>query len=217
MRFPPPKQHSRGTTLALVGSRTRHEVSDAELARGLVDKADWALVETWHRFAPLVLTLAERALGSKSEAEDLAQEVFVRLFRRVETLRDEGSLRSFVYSIAVRTLKSELRYRRIRRWLSFRAHETLLDLRHATPDVEGRHLLRCFYVLLDRLSPRDRLVFVLRRVEAMTVEEIAAALGVSPSTVKRSLAHASARLSRWIDSDPRLTELLDGRFARPSA
>lgn len=217
MRFPPPKHHPGRAPLALVGSRTRREVSDAELARGLADKDDWALAEAWHRFAPLVHTLAERALGSKSEAEDLTQEVFVRLFRRAATLRDRDSLRSFVYSIAVRTLKSELRYRRIRVWLSFRAHETLVDLRHTTPDLEGRHLLRAFYLLLDRLSPRDRLVFVLRRVEAMTVDEIARTLDVSPSTVKRSLARASERLSRWIDSDPRLSELLDGRFARTSA
>jgi len=212
MRAAPPKSGPARVPLALVVGNPRGEVADAELANGLSRGDEWAIVVAWHRFAPLVQTLAARALGSKSDAEDLTQEVFVRLLRRAGTLREAESLRSFVYSIAVRTLKSELRYRRLRVWLSFREPETLVDLQHSTPDPEARALLRNFYALLDRLSPRDRLVFVLRRVEAMTIEEVAAVMGLSPSTVKRSLTHASARLSRWIDGDPRLCELLDGRF-----
>jgi RNA polymerase sigma-70 factor (ECF subfamily) len=199
-------------SLTLVVGRTRRDVTDVELTAGLVAGEDWAVTEAWQRFAPMVLTTAERALGSRSDAEDLAQEVFVRAFRRVATLRDPASLRSFVYSIAIRTLKSELRYRRLRAWLLFRSPETLLNVRHSPPDFEARALLRNFYVLLDRLSPRHRLVFLLRRVESLTVEEIAATMDISVSTVKRSLTHASDRLSRWIDGDPGMTELLDGKF-----
>ena len=64
--------------------------------------------------------------------------------------------------------------------------------------------------LLDRLTPRDRLVFVLRRMEAMTVDEIATTMDLSISTVKRSMAHASARLSRWVEADPELADLARG-------
>lgn len=198
--------------LALVVGRHRGDLKDAEVAAGLVAGEDWALAETWARFAPMVLTTAGRALGSSADAEDLAQDVFDRVFRKVKTLRDPASLRSFVYSVALRTLKSQLRYRRLRGWLSFQAPDTLLDLRHVTEDVESRELLRRVYELLDRLSVRDRLVFVLRRVEAMTVEEIAAAMEISESTVKRSLAHGTERLSRWIANDPALAEALDGKL-----
>ncbi len=212
MRLVPPKSAPARPPLALVVPQSHGEVDDAELARGLIGGEDWAVAVAWHRFAPIVLVMAERALGSRSDADDLTQEVFVRLLKRVTTLREAGSLRSFVYSIAVRTLKSELRYRRVRAWLSFRAPETLEDPRHSTPDVEARALLRKFYDLLDRLSPRDRLVFVLRRVESMTVEEIARTMRLSPSTVKRSLAHASTRMSGWIEGDPGMGELWNGRF-----
>lgn len=199
-------------SLTLVVGRTRRSVSDAELAAGLVAGEDWAVSEAWQRFAPMVLTTAERALGSKSDAEDLTQDVFVRALRRVTTLREPASLRSFVYSIALRALKSELRYRRLRSWLLFQSPETLLNVRHSPPDFEARALLRNFHVLLNRLAPRHRLVFQLRHVESMTVEEIATAMDLSVSTVKRSLTHASSRLTRWIDGDPGMTELLDGRF-----
>ena len=196
-------------SLSLVVGRNRREVSDAELAQALVAREDWAIPEAWHRFAPMVLMTAERTLGSKTDAEDLAQDVFMRVYRNVPTLRDPGSLRSFVYSIAIRALKSHLRYRRLRAWLSFQSPETLFEIRHSTPDLETRDLLRNFYALLDRLSPRDRLVFMLRRAESMTVEEIAEVMSISASTVKRSLSHASSRLARWIDGDPGLSHLLD--------
>jgi RNA polymerase sigma-70 factor (ECF subfamily) len=200
--------HSR-TPLALVTGRNRRDVSDAEVAAGLALDEDWAITEAWHRFAPLVLMTAERALGSKSDAEDVTQDVFSGVFRNVKTLRDPASLRSFVYSVAVRTLRSHLRYRRIRHWLSFREPEALLDVRHSVQDVEGREFVRNLYRLLDRLSPRDRLVFILRRVEAMTVEEIASTMDISVSTVKRSFTHASTRISRWIAADPVLSDRLD--------
>lgn len=200
--------------LSLVVDAQHRDVSDAELAGALVSGEPWALTEAWYRFAPMVLRTAEAALGSRSESEDLTQEIFCRLYVQVKNLRELASLRSFVYSIAIRTLKSQLRYRRLRAWLSFRRPETLVDACHTTPDVEGRDHLRRFYALLDRLSPRDRLVFVLRRVESLTVEEIAARLDLSPSTVKRSMAHASERLTAWVNADPGLAGLTDPKNTR---
>jgi RNA polymerase sigma-70 factor (ECF subfamily) len=189
----------------VVGSR-RGDPTDRDLVAGLVAGEAWAIAETWNRFAPMVLMTARRFLGSRSEAEDVAQEVFLAVFRKAKTLRKPESLRSFIYSFAVRVLKAELRRRKIRGWLPF-SPEAPLDFGFQTLDVEARDHLRKLYALLDRLSPRDRLVFVLRRMEAMTVEEIAAAMGLSISTVKRAITHASDRLSRWIDADPGLASL----------
>jgi RNA polymerase sigma-70 factor (ECF subfamily) len=201
--------------LSLVVGGNPRATSDGDLARGLAAGESWAIAETWHRFAPMVLALAERALGSRSEADDLGQEVLYCAFRKIKTLREPDSMRSFVYSIAVRALKSELRRKRLRGWLTFHPPETLVDLTSRTMDMESRDLLRKCQTLLDRLSPRDRLVFILRRMESMTVEEIAAAMDLSLSTVKRSMAHASNRLLRWIAADPGLAGRLEaGRWER---
>lgn len=197
--------------LSLVPGPGRRDVSDGGLARGLIAGEVWAIAETWHRFAPLVIATAERSLGSKPEAEDLAQEVFYRVFRKAKTLREPDSLRSFVFSFAVRVIKTELRKRRARAWLSFQQPETLVGLGCATLDMESRDLLRRFYALLDRLKARDRLAFTLRHVESMTVEETAAAMDISASTAKRSIVHAETRLSRWIEADPGLAGFLDAK------
>jgi RNA polymerase sigma-70 factor, ECF subfamily len=184
----------------------RRDPTDRDLVGGLVAGEAWAMAETWNRFAPMVLMIARRSLGSRAEAEDIAQEVFLAVFRKVKTLRDPDSLRSFIYSFAVRVLKAELRRRKVRGWLPFMP-DAPVDFGFRTLEVEARDHLRKLYALLDRLSPRNRLAFVLRRMEAMTVEEIAATMDVSISTVKRAIAHASARLSRWIDADPGLASL----------
>jgi RNA polymerase sigma-70 factor (ECF subfamily) len=197
--------------LTLVVGPRAHDVDDEELARGLVAQEAWAIGETWHRFAPMVLTMAQRALGSRAEAEEIGQEVFSCVFRKAKTLRKPGSLRSFVYSFAVRVVKAELRRRRVRGWFPFLRVELRPDTGVRTLDLESRDLLRKLYELLDRLNPRDRLVFVLRRMEAKTVEDIATTLGLSRSTVKRSMTHASTRLSVWIDADPGLAAIIRER------
>jgi RNA polymerase sigma-70 factor, ECF subfamily len=190
----------------VVGAQPHH-VGDADLARALAAGEGWAIDETWQRFAPMVLRMAERSLGSRAEAEDVSQDVFYHVFRKAKALRDPERLRSFVYSFAVRTLKADLRRRKVRGWFSFlRTSVPADDVGARALDFESRDLLRRLYELLDRLSPRDRLVFVLRRMESKTVEEIAAMLDISTSTVKRSMSHASSRLSAWVDADARRGE-----------
>jgi RNA polymerase sigma-70 factor, ECF subfamily len=190
--------------LSLVGSQDHRAASDGDVARALSAGEAWAAVETWRRFAPMVLTLAKRTLGSQTEAEDIGQDVFCRVYRKVGTLREPDSFRSFVYTAALRVIQSELHRKKMRSWLSFERPE-LLDLHGCEGlDVESRDLVRSFYRLLERLSARDRMVFVLRRLESMSVEEIAATMHASESTVKRSLARASLRMSRWMDDEPRL-------------
>jgi RNA polymerase sigma-70 factor (ECF subfamily) len=187
--------------VSLVVDGVRQEVGDGELARALMADSAWAINETWRRFAPAVIMMATRSLGSEPEAEDLAQEVFYRVFRKVRTLREPDSLRSFIFSFAIRVLKTELRSKQTRSWLTFRQPDALMDLEYASTDMESRDLLRRFYGLLDRLSPRHRLVFALRHLECMTVGEIAAHMELSASTVKRLLDQAVAKLSRWIETD----------------
>jgi len=209
-----PNRLSRAPLALIVGGAPR-DASDAELAAGLIARQDWALGETWRRFAPMVLRTAERVIGTRTEAEDVAQEVFYQVFRRARTLRDPDSLRSFVYSFVVRVLKSELRRRKRRRLLFLGAPSAADDPLDATAaDVESRELLLRFNALLDRLSPRDRLVFVLRRMDAMTIQEIAATMDLSISTVKRAMAHASSRLTHWVDTDPGLAAFVESKGGR---
>jgi RNA polymerase sigma-70 factor (ECF subfamily) len=187
------------------------QVTDAELACALVANEEWAFAETWNRFAPLVHSLAGRALGNEHEAEDLTQEVFYRLFARVHTLKQPESLRAFVVSFAIRILKWKLRGRRAGRWLVFLDGREIPDAPFCGADPEARDILRRFYAMLNGMNTRERLVFTLRRLESMTLEEVAEALQLSLSTIKRSYTRAEDHVATWITSDPELSTFLGGR------
>jgi len=197
--------------LSVVPAVPGADPTDAELARALIAGQPWAAGATWNRFAPVVYGIVRRALGSQNDAEDVTQEVFFHLFARVGTLRDPASFRSFVVSFALRIVKWELRRRRARRWLMLSPSNLLPDTPAFDGDPESREVLRRFYAVLDQLSARDRLVFALRYLESMTLEEIATALDISLSTVKRNLNRAAARVSRWIATDKDLVTFFERR------
>jgi RNA polymerase sigma-70 factor (ECF subfamily) len=194
--------------LALVATPTRDHLSDTDLARALIAGASWAYEETWNRFTHVVFNMAVSALGSPTEAEDIVQEVFCRLARKAKTLREPEHLRSFIVSFAIRVLKWDLRRRRVQSWLTFEPADTLADVVRVSLDIESRDMLRRFYALLSRLGARERLVYALRHIESMTIEETARAMNLSVSTVKRLQERATEQLSAWSGTDFELTGLL---------
>jgi RNA polymerase sigma factor (sigma-70 family) len=84
----------------------------------------------------------------------------------------------------------------------------LADVVRVSLDVESRDMLRRFYALLSRLGARERLVYALRHIESMTIEETAQAMDISVSTVKRLQERSTEQLSRWVETDFELTSLL---------
>jgi RNA polymerase sigma-70 factor (ECF subfamily) len=182
--------------------------SEAELVHGLIGKQEWAAVALWTRYGSMVYRIADRALASPHEAEDLTQDVFLCLFNKIASLRDPRALRSFVVSVTIRTLKWKLRRRRLRQWVHLTETGELPDL--PVPGVDADEALRVFYRLLEKLRIDDRMVFVLRRVDGMQLQEVADATGYSPATVKRRLRRADAELSRFMEAEPVLVIFLRG-------
>ncbi len=184
--------------------RVPDENADITLAKALIDGEPWAAAAAWTKLGPMVFRFLNRVLGPDGEAEDLTQEVFLRVFSKVRELRDPEALRSFVFSVAVRTLKSELRRRRVRRTFALNESDNLPGSAADTIDAEARQALRRFYTILDRLTSDDRAAFVLRHMEGMKLEEIGEALGVSLATVKRRLDRAAQAVARHVEKDPAL-------------
>ena len=201
----------RHVPLHLVPDSAPVEASDADLGRALLGGEPWAPAATWNRFAPMVFRMASRALGNEDEAEDVTQELFFRLFARVATLQNPDSFRSFVTSFAIRILKWELRRKRARSGLSFREPKDLPEAPYLGADPEARDVIRRFYAMLARLRPRDRLVYCLRHLDGHSLDEIADAMELSLSTVRRSHERVTSRVARWIESDASLAGFLGQR------
>jgi RNA polymerase sigma-70 factor (ECF subfamily) len=193
-----------GLPVQLVSSAGEPVHDDADLVRAFSEGESWAARAIWNRHAPMVYRLLERALGPNGEAEDLTQDVFLRTFSSLPTLRDIDALRSFIYSVALRTLKWELRRRRVRRILRLSDTGQLPDLPVRGVDSESRQILGRFYALLEGLRINDRTAFVLRHMEGLKLEEIADRMGVSLATVKRWVGRASQDVSALVAADREL-------------
>lgn len=206
--------------LPIVTPASEPDHDDAALVHAFACGQGWAARAIWSRHAPMVHRLLERALGPDSDAEDLTQEVFLTTFARMPTLRDTGALRSFIYSIALRRLKWELRRRRVRRILRLSPTGRAPELPVQAADSEARQLLERFYFLLDQLGAGERTVFVLRHMEGLKLEEIADQLGISLATVKRWLNRGTKRVSVLVDADRELSSYmgeLDSERGRANA
>jgi len=179
---------------------------DASLSRALADGQPAAASIAWDRFAPLVRGILRRSIGPDAEVEDAVQEVFLRFFRQVGGLRDAGALRPFVIGITLRVAGTELRRRRVRRWLRLTDDGDLPERAGAAADGDARAALRRLYAALDRLDDAGRLIFVLRHFEGLELTELAAALDTSLATTKRRLARVTARVLAMIERDPALAE-----------
>lgn len=181
--------------------------TDAELGRALIDNEPAAFYVAWQRFLPVVRSMVRRSLGHTAEDEDIVQEVFFVLFRRVQTLRDPLAVRAFVMAITVRTLSYEQRRRRKRAYSPLETEEQTDGLR-VTAEPAAKHAFVSFQHLVGRLRERDRTAFVLRFIEGMDSKEIGAALGVSAPTARRSFSRALERLKLWAGRDPFLADFL---------
>jgi RNA polymerase sigma-70 factor, ECF subfamily len=200
-----------GSVVHFVVPETEPERDDSELARAFRRGEPWAARAIWTRHAPMVFRLLERALGPNGEADDLTQNVFLSTFAGLSSLRDPAALRSFIYSVALRMLKWELRRRRVRRIVQLSPAGVVPEVPVRAADSESREILLRFYALLDRLSANERTAFVLRHMEELKLEEVAEHLGVSLATAKRWISRGSQTVSALVAADPELSSYLGER------
>jgi RNA polymerase sigma-70 factor, ECF subfamily len=187
---------------------------DETLVREATAGKRWAQQEMWYRFAPMVYGLLRRSLGPRHDPEDLVQEVFLRVFRRLHALEKASAVRSFVYSVGVRVVWEEVRHFQVLQ----RAHAQLVLIGEVAAaggaDFEARETLFFVEKILDGMKEKHRAVFVLRHVEGMELQEIAGGLGISVATVKRYLVKSLRAIQRGVSKDEGLRARLDRLAAR---
>jgi RNA polymerase sigma-70 factor (ECF subfamily) len=154
-----------------------------------------ALRALWSQHAPHIDAVVRRLAGDPDLAEDIAQEVWIQIFRALPTYRGESQFGTWAHRIAVnRTLNALRRSRRLSKI------ET--DMEEETVSVEhggDRAMLRSVIdAAAAKLSPGARTVFLMHDVEGYTHEEIATELGITAGGSKSQLFKARAKLRRLL-------------------
>src|SRR5262250_3448590 len=147
------------------------------------------LVRTYqHR----VFSVALRMLGSRSDAEDVAQEVFLRVHRAIGEFRGEAKLSTWLYAITSRLCLNRLTTGERRMARQGEEILTRLASREVGPaeEMERTELETALHRAIADLSEERRIVIVLRDLEGLSYEEIAAALELELGTVRSRLHRA---------------------------
>ncbi|MBI5534811.1 MAG: sigma-70 family RNA polymerase sigma factor [Deltaproteobacteria bacterium] len=188
--------------------RPRH-ADDSALVEALKQGDPVALADWYDRFAPDVLRVLSRILGPDLDLADIHHDVFVRALSSIRTLNDPSALRPWLISVAVHTARTAILRRNRGRWLRFLSFGLVPDMPAPVATRESVEAVRDVYRVLRALPTDDRVVFALRFIDGMELQEIADACGVSLATAKRRVARARDRFWTRARRYPALAEWLD--------
>jgi RNA polymerase sigma-70 factor (ECF subfamily) len=186
----------------------REDDSLVDALRSGEDQAYEALIETYQQ---PVYNLVYRLLDDPSEASDVVQEVFLKVFRNIHSFRGNSSLKTWIYRIAYNEAWNHRRWftRHKRQEVGLeREDESSFGFRDVLPDpgrsafdiVSDHETHALIEEALGDLNPAFRAAVVLRDIEDLSYEEIAEVLGVSLGTVKSRILRGRDALKKGLTS-----------------
>jgi RNA polymerase sigma-70 factor, ECF subfamily len=177
---------------------------DLELAQAVAAGDPEAFEQLYRKYYKRVYSLCLRMLGDPTLAEDMAQEVFLQVFRKIGSFRGDSAFTTWLHSLTVNQVLMHFRKRGVK--LEHTADEEEFANVVDTPLQSTRRISIIDRLALDKaiaqLAPGYRTVFVLHDVEGYEHEEIAEMLGISVGTSKSQLHKARMRLRDWLASQP---------------
>jgi RNA polymerase sigma-70 factor (ECF subfamily) len=170
-----------------------------------------ALGELFLLHAPAVRRLLTSVVGPTNELDDLAQEVFLQVHRSLRGFRGESRFGTWLHRVTVHTAISHLRRRRA--WVLPLEPEALDGLAvergaDACDRAAGREMVRRLYRILDGLTHRRRVAWILFEVEGRPIAEVAAILGVPSAVAKSRIWFARREIRKTAAGDEVLGPLL---------
>ncbi len=163
-----------------------------------------AFGELYDRHVDAVYRRLTRLLGPIAEREDLAQDVFLGLYRALPGFRGEAAIGTLIHRIAINVAYEHLR-RRSRRPTAALDEATLATLiaPEPTPEASARRRDEVRRVLagLDRIKPKKRIAVILRVVEELSFEEIGELVDATPDAVAKRVQHGLRELNVLLARD----------------
>jgi RNA polymerase sigma-70 factor (ECF subfamily) len=180
------------------------------LLRRLRERDERAFRELVDEHRDKVFNLTYRMLGNRAEAEDVAQEVFISVFKTIDTFREESKFSTWLYRVTVNHCKNRIKY------LARRHDRDQDELDEAAeqevaaavtaprpalrPDraLEGAQTEKMLQEAIGELDEDHRVLVVLRDVEDLSIEEICEITGLPDGTIKSRLHRARMALRKKI-------------------
>ena len=167
-----------------------------------------ALAEVYRQYAPLVARWAYRMGGPNIDVEEIVQEVFLAVHRKLAGFRGDSSLSTWLYRITQNTIRHRRRKERWRAWLAGSPEDYAAEVpstSSASEALDQRQSTERVYRVLAKMKERHREVLVLFEIEEHSGEEIAELTGAKIATVWVWLHRARAEFAkRLAELEPEL-------------
>lgn len=187
----------------------REGLTEAELLAGCRAGNHQALNELVKRYHSAVLRVCVALVGSR-DVEDLVQEIFIKILRRLGTFEGRAAVFTWIYEITVNHCRDELRRRRRRKWFSLQnlpsatVERITADDLSASDRLEAEELHAHLHQALNQLEPKYRELIVLRDLEGLSYEEVAKISRIDEKRVKSRLYQArqilAAKMKKYAEA-----------------
>ena len=170
--------------------------TELQVIRRAIEGDERAMRTLWSRHAPQIDVVVRRLVGGDHDlAADVAQEVWIQIFRALPGYRGDSQFSTWAHRIAVNRTLNALRSRRRFANLETEVEETSAMVE---PDTDSAFVIASIREAAAKLSPGARTVFILHDVEGYTHEEIAEQLGITTGGSKSQLFKARLKLRRLL-------------------
>lgn len=174
--------------------------TDEVLIREFQDGDVRAFNELVRRYQERVYWIARRLVGDHADADDVAQEVFIKVYDSLKGFRSEASFFTWLYRVTVNAALNLLRKKKIREFVRFDDVVFPLVSDEPRPDehLEGKQQRTFLEEAIAKLPQKQRAVFVLRYYENLPYEEIARLLKRSVGGMKANYFRAVRKISKYM-------------------
>jgi len=176
----------------------------AKLRRGEEPAFRWLVESYRNRVYHTVLNIVQ----DEAEAEDAAQEVFIKVFESIEQFRHESTLSTWIYRIAIRKALDKLRRRKTRKrlqqllpwWMPAEKQSDQHLFHHPGIDLENKEKSAVLFKAIDELPDNQRLAFTLIIVQGMSYEEAILILDKNIKAVESLISRAKSNLQKKLEN-----------------
>jgi RNA polymerase sigma-70 factor (ECF subfamily) len=170
-------------------------ITDSDLIKGCLENDRRMQQELYNRFAPKMYGVCLRYTGNGDDAQDVLQDGFVKVFRKLDSFRSEGSFEGWIRRVFVNTAIEHFRRKHYMQPVTEREENTLESKTLTALDgLSEKDILK----LVQQLAPGYRAVFNLYVVEGYSHKEIAEMLDITEGTSKSQLSRAKVILQDMI-------------------
>lgn len=180
----------------------KNTLEESALIYHVVNKDQKAFSQLYDLFGSLVFNLALNLLQNQEDAEEVSQDIFMEVHKKIHLFKGESSLKTWIYRIALNKSMEKIRYNKRKKrfglFVSFSDNEDSLLIDHPSVAEHNKSKANLLFGEMQKLPDNQRSAFTLHHVEGMSYKEIAEIMETSLSSVESLIFRAKSNLKKRI-------------------